>query len=142
MFVLNSFSTFVDTVNTLCSQQKAEETTDLLAQKALVAEEEARLLLKKAAELERETKQLKMTCMAVRDDSQTMRFFYLCHVTSCSHCIVRWRCRPLFLLSVYLTLNESNVTKVCCLSFFIRLERLQNCFICQQFKQKEDIALL
>ena len=42
--------------------QKAEETTDLLGEKALVAEEESMLLLKKAAELETEIKRLHVTC--------------------------------------------------------------------------------
>lgn len=42
--------------------QKVEETTDLLGEKALVAEEESMLLLKKAAELESEIKRLHMTC--------------------------------------------------------------------------------
>jgi len=42
--------------------EKAEETTDLLAEKALVAEEESRLLIKKAADLEYEIKRLHMSC--------------------------------------------------------------------------------
>ncbi|XP_066923168.1 merlin-like isoform X2 [Clytia hemisphaerica] len=50
--------------------QKAEETTDLLAEKALVAEEEAKLLLKKAADFETEIKSLRHVCNQ-KDEEKT-----------------------------------------------------------------------
>ena len=49
----------------LIFQVRAEETTDLLAEKARVAEEEASLLLQKAADLEAEISRLTVTVTQV-----------------------------------------------------------------------------
>lgn len=45
----------------LCSQLRSEETADLLAEKAQIAEEEAKLLAQKAAEAEQEMQRIKVS---------------------------------------------------------------------------------
>jgi len=45
----------------LCSQLRLEETADLLAEKAQIAEEEATLLAQKAAEAEQEIQRIKVS---------------------------------------------------------------------------------
>lgn len=51
----------VQSVPSLCSQLRSEETADLLAEKAQIAEEEAKLLAQKAAEAEQEMQRIKVS---------------------------------------------------------------------------------
>lgn len=57
---LNYQCASVQSVRSLCSQLRSEETADLLAEKAQIAEEEAKLLAQKAAEAEQEMQRIKV----------------------------------------------------------------------------------
>lgn len=56
---------------TIC-QIRSEETADLLAEKAQIAEEEAKLLAHKAAEAEQERQRLEVTAMKTKEEKRLM----------------------------------------------------------------------
>lgn len=53
-------------------QLRSEETADLLAEKAQIAEEEAKLLAHKAAEAEQERQRLEVTAMKTKEEKRLM----------------------------------------------------------------------
>lgn len=59
------------TFNFFC-QLRSEETADLLAEKAQIAEEEAKLLAHKAAEAEQERQRLEVTAMKTKEEKRLM----------------------------------------------------------------------
>lgn len=53
-------------------QLRSEETADLLAEKAQIAEEEAKLLAHKAAEAEQDRQRLEVTAMKTKEEKRLM----------------------------------------------------------------------
>lgn len=53
-------------------QLRSEETADLLAEKAQIAEEEAKLLAHKAAEAEQERQRLEVTALKTKEEKRLM----------------------------------------------------------------------
>lgn len=56
----------------LVLQLRSEETADLLAEKAQIAEEEAKLLAHKAAEAEQERQRLEVNAMKTKEEKRLM----------------------------------------------------------------------
>ncbi len=56
----------------LCLQLRSEETADLLAEKAQIAEEEAKLLAHKAAEAEHDRQRLEVSALKTKEEKRLM----------------------------------------------------------------------